>query len=89
MRNNKFITDGYVGMRIKIALPTSWCQVHSDSPMQWLKGKITKIPINRGTGKPCNNTIIVSVWSKKVGRLKNMLCFKQEDGTYDHIIKQK
>lgn len=40
MRNNKEITEGYVGMKIKIALPTSWCQVKSNSPIQWLKGVV-------------------------------------------------
>lgn len=88
MRNNKEITEGYVGMKIKIALPTSWCQVKSNSPIQWLKGKVIEIPINKQTGKPCDNAIVVSIWSKKVGRIERMLCFKKEDGKYDHIVKQ-
>ena len=90
MRNNKFIINPYVGMRIKIALPTSWCQVKDRSPIQWLKGKITSIPTDKRTGEPCKDAIIVSVWSKKVGRINNMLCFRdKETGTFDHIIKQK
>lgn len=89
MRNNKCITEFYVGMKIKIALPTSWCQVKSDSPIQWLKGKITSIPTDKRTGEPCKDAIIVSVWSKKVGRIDNMLCFRdKETGAFDHIIKQ-
>lgn len=90
MRNNKYITDFYVGMKIKIALPTSWCQVKSNSPIQWLKGKITSIPIDKRTGEPSKDAIIVSVWSKKVGRIDSMLCFRdKETGTFDHIIQQK
>ena len=37
MKNNKEISTPFIGMRIKMALPTYWCQVISDSPYQWLK----------------------------------------------------
>lgn len=81
MRNNKEIENAYVGMRIKIALPTSWCQVHSDSPYQWLKGKVIEIPNE--------NCIIVSIYSKIVGRIDRMMCFKnKETSKFDKIIKQ-
>ncbi len=89
MRNNKSITDAYVGMKVKVALPTNWCQVKSDSPIQWLKGKVIEIPIDRRTGEPCDFSIIVSVWSKKVGRISRLQCFKDEDGVYYKIIKQR
>lgn len=80
MRNNKEIKNPYVGMRIKIALPTSWCQVHSDSPYQWLKGKIIEVS---------NNSITLSLYSKKVGRIEAMMCFRnKETGRFDKIIKQ-
>lgn len=81
MRNNKEITEPYVGMRIKIALPTSWCQVRSASPMQWLKGRIIEIPNEK--------TIVVSIWSRRVGRIPRMMCFRKENGAFDHIIKTK
>ena len=80
MRNNREIENPYVGMRIKMALPTSWCQVHSDSPYQWLKGKIIEVS---------NNSIVVSIYSKKVGRIGRMMCFRnKETGRFDKIIKQ-
>ena len=44
MRNNKEISTPFIGMRIKMALPTFWCQIKSNSPYQWLKGKIIEIP---------------------------------------------
>ena len=81
MKNNKEINNPYVGMRIKIALPTKWCQVKSNSLYQWLKGKIIEIPTN--------NCIIVSIYSKKVGRIERMMCFRNKDtGKFDKIIKQ-
>jgi hypothetical protein len=80
MRNNKNITEPKIGMRIKMALPTTWCQVHSDSPYQWLKGKIIEIPNE--------NCIIVHIWSKRVGRIDRMQC-SRKDGEYQKIIKQK
>ena len=80
MRNNKPITDAYVGMRIKIALPTTWCEVHSDSPYQWLKGKVIEMPNE--------NTIVINIWSKRVGRINRMMCFKK-DGVFQNIIRQK
>ena len=86
MRNNKKITEAYVGMKIKIALPTSWCQVKSNSPIQWLKGKVIKVPINKETGKPSDDAIIVSVWSKRVGKINRLLIFKKQNGEFDHII---
>jgi hypothetical protein len=79
MRNNKSITNPKLGMRIKIALPTSWCQVHNDSPYCWLKGKIIEIPNDK--------TIVISIWSKKVGKIERMMCFKR-DGIFQKIIKQ-
>ena len=82
MRNNKEIKDVYVGMRIKMALPTSWCQVRSNSPYHWLKGKIIEIP--------SDNCIIVSIYSKKVGRINRMMCFRnKKTGKFDKIIKQR
>lgn len=81
MRNNKEIDTPFIGMRIKMALPTYWCQVISDSPYQWLKGKIIEI-LN-------DNCIIVSIYSKKVGRIERMMCFRNKDtGKFDKIIKQ-
>ena len=32
--------------------------------------------------------IVVSIWSKKVGRIDRMLCFKKEDGKFDHVVQQ-
>lgn len=80
MRNNKSITDSFIGMKIKIRLPTSWCQVISNSPYQWLKGKVIEIPNN--------NTIIVNVKSKAVGRIERMMCFRK-DGVFPKIIELK
>ena len=81
MRNNKEIKTPFVRMRIKMALPTCWCQVISNSPYQWLKGKIIEIPND--------NCIIVSIYSKKVGRIKRMMCFRNKTtGTFNKIIKQ-
>ena len=89
MRNNKNITKPFVGMKIKICLPTKWCQVNSPSPYQWLKGKVIEIPISRETGEPCENSIIVSIWSKKVGRINRMQCFRQKNGEFNRVIQQK
>ena len=81
MKNNKEIKTPFIGMRIKMALPTYWCQVISNSPYQWLKGKIIEFPND--------NCIIVSIYSKKVGRIKRMMCFRNKDsGNFDKIIKQ-
>ena len=79
MKNNKDITEPYVGMRIKIALPTRWCEVIDDSPYQWLKGKIIEVPNQ--------NTIVVSVKSKKVGRIDRMMCFRTNN-KFLKVIKQ-
>lgn len=82
MRNNKEIENPYVGMRIKMALPTRWCEVHSDSPYQWLKGKIIEVS-NSG------NSIVVSVYSKRVGKIDRMMCFRnKKTNKFDKIIKQ-
>ena len=78
MRNNKSITEPKVGMRIKIALPTIWCQVHSNSPYCWLKGKIIEVK---------ENSIIIKIWSKKVGHIEKMMCFKEKN-CYINVIKQ-
>lgn len=81
MRNNKEIKTPFIRMRIKMALPTKWCQVRSHSPYQWLKGKIVEIPND--------NCIVVSIYSKKVGRIKRMMCFRNKaTGTFNKIIKQ-
>lgn len=81
MRNNKSISNPVVGMRIKIALPTIWCQIYSDSLYHWMKGKIIKVPNN--------DTIVISIWSKKVGRINNMMCFRdKKTGNFNKIIKQ-
>lgn len=80
MRNNKEIEYVYIGMRIKIALPTRWCKVHSDSPYQWLKGKVIEVS---------TNSIVVSVHSKKVGKIDRMVCFRnRKTNKFDKIIKQ-
>ena len=80
MRNNKYIMKPYVGMRIKIALPTRWCQVHSDSPYCWLKGKVIEVK---------DDSIIIKAWSKRVGHIERMMCFKdKEKSCYNNIIKQ-
>lgn len=81
MKNNKEISTPFIGMRIKMALPTYWCQVISNSPYQWLKGKIIEIPND--------DCIIVSIYSKKVGRIERMMCFRNKDtGNFDKIIQQ-
>lgn len=79
MKNNKSITKPYVGMRIKVCLPTVWCQVHSDSPYQWLKGYIREVPNE--------NTITISIKSKKVGRIERMMCFRDKNGMFNRIIE--
>lgn len=88
MKNNKNITDPYVGMKIKICLPTNWCQVDSLSPYQWLKGKIIEIPLNRETGEPYKDAIVISIWSKKVGRINRMMCFRQKNCEFNRVIQQ-
>ena len=81
MRNNKEIKNPFIGMRIKMALPTYWCQVKSKSLYQWLKGKIIEMPND--------NCIVVSIYSKKVGQIKRMMCFRnKKTGTFNKIIKQ-
>ena len=82
MRNNRLITEPFVRMRIKIALPTTWCQMHSDSPYQWLKGRIIEMPNA--------DTIVVSIWSRRVGRIDRMMCFRDKaSGAFSRIIRQK
>lgn len=81
MRNNKEIDTPFIGMRIKMALPTYWCQVISDSPYQWLKGKIIEMV--------SDDCIVVSIYSKKVGRINRMMCFRDKDtNKFRKIIKQ-
>ncbi len=80
MKNKKDITEPYVGMRIKMALPTSYCEVPSKKPLQWLKGKVISMPNN--------NTIVVSIWSKKWKfRIDDMMCFRK-NGKFIKIVEQ-
>ena len=79
MRNNKSITDAYVGMRIKIRLPAVYCRVKTDSSYHWMKGYVKEVYNNEA--------IVVSIYSKKCGRINRMMCFKK-NGKYNKIIKQ-
>ena len=79
MRNNKEIQNPFVGMKIKIGLPTTWCQVYSRKQLQWLKGKVIEV---------CNpNTIVVSCKSKKVGKIDRLMCFRKKDTFFNKIIE--
>ena len=82
MRNRKNITNPKVGMRIKVRLPAGWCQIPSDSPYHWMKGKIIKVLDDE-------KVIVASIWSKKCGRIDGMMCFKNnKKGYFDNIVKQ-
>ena len=80
MRNNIPIKEPYVGMRIKVKLPTMWCQIHSDSPYHLMKGKVIEMPNEK--------TIVISIWSKKCGKIDRMMCFKSLNGYFNNIFKQ-
>ena len=50
MRNKKIITtdNAKLGMRIKVALPTIWCEVPDHhSPRVWMKGKIIDVNVDK------------------------------------------
>lgn len=80
MKNNKPIKDPVVGMRVKLSLPTRWCQVQSNSPYIWFKARI--IEVNE------NSIILANLKSKKCCGIDRLMCFK-ENGVYKKIIKQK
>ena len=70
----------YSGMKIKMALPTCWCQVRERSPYVWLKGTILEAN---------EKSIVVNLWNKKHKfHIERMFCvikdFKR-DKTYSII----
>lgn len=81
MKNKKEITEPYVGMRIKIVLPSSWCQIKTPKKVLWLKGKVTEVS--------SKNSISVKIWSRKYWWLKvdSMFCIRK-NGVYPNIVKQ-
>ena len=70
----------YKGMKIKMPLPTSWCQVRERSPYVWFKGTILEVN---------EKSIVVSLWTKKHKfHIERMFCPLRE-GRYQRIYKQK
>jgi hypothetical protein len=70
----------YKGMKIKMALPTSWCQLRERSPYVWFKGTILEAN---------EKSIVVNLWSKKHKfHIERMFCVIR-DGRYPKIYKQK
>lgn len=71
------IEEATVGLRIKIALPTKWCEVNAPTTHIWLEGKITEVG-----KKDEHHWIIVKAKSKKyLFGIENLQCFPK-DGEY-------
>lgn len=81
MKNKTEITEPYVGMRIKIALPTRWCQIKTCKKNLWLKGIVTQVATK--------DSICVRIWSMKYKHLKidSMFCMRK-NGVFPNIVKQ-
>lgn len=80
MKNYLKSSESKVGMRVKVALPTKWCQVPSKAPFTWFKGTV----IER-----TDKCILVNVWNRKWNiRIDRLQCFAQ-DGEYIKIMEIK
>ena len=72
--------EAKAGMRIKVSLPTRWCEVNAPTQHIWLEGKITEAT---------NKYILINCKSKKyLFGIKNMQCFPK-DGEYVGIKELK
>lgn len=70
----------YVGMKVKCAVPARWLEVSSNSPLVWMKGRITEVN---------KHSVVMDVKSRKFRtRLDGLMCLAK-DGRYDWLKRQK
>lgn len=72
-------TDAVEGLRIKVCLPTRWCEVNHNSPVLWFKGKIV--------AKLSERTIVYNIWNKKFNiRIRHMACISNGE-IFEQVYK--
>ena len=82
MRNNKSLRNVHIGMRVKVGFQPQWCGVKTMKKRVWLKGVVAMID--------CPNAITLTVWSKRTGRIDNVMCVRdQKTMLFKHVVPQK
>lgn len=78
------------GMKIKVALPRTWCQVNHTSPIVWMKGKITRIDYSKKDNSRISGICFNLKWNKHhhYFKIENMVAFPKE-GVFANIYKIK
>jgi len=71
--------DAVEWLRIKVCLPTYWCEVNHNSPVLWFKGKIV--------AKLNEHTIVYNIWNKKFNiRIRRMMCISNGE-IFEQVYK--
>lgn len=72
MRNKEKVTadNAKVGMKIKVVLPRTWCQVNHTSPYVWMKGTIIDVNYSKADPTKLSGITFNCKWKNNIIGLK-------------------
>lgn len=76
------VTEVKTGLKVKVALPGSWCGVRQISTYVWFRCEIIEVNSDKAI-------TLGNLWNKKYNmRIDRLMCFSK-DGEYKRLKKQK